>query len=360
MHGGAEKVLVNLVNNLNQEKYDITLFSIFDEGVNKDFLKPHIKYQYQFKKIFRGNSQLMKLFSSKFLYRFMIKEHYDIAIAYLEGPAARIISGCTNPKTKKIAWIHTEFLNQKIAAIGFRNFKDAENCYRKFDVMVGVSKNVVHAFKNVFKIDVPAHVMYNVNETEEIAEKSKFHVEELSKSKEKKIISVGKIVDVKGYGRLLEVHKKLVAEGIEHKIYILGIGDQKTALERKAKMLGVSESFIFLGFDKNPYKFVSKSDIFVCSSYREGFSTAVTEALVLGIPVVSTEVSGAKELLGEHDEYGVVTENSDLGLYDGLRLLLTNPEKLEFYKKQAAVRGSFFSKKNTVKAVENLLDSLKK
>ena len=68
MHGGAEKVLVNLVNNLDKDKYDITLQTIFDVGVNKQYLNEDIKYKYVFKKLFRGSTTIFKLFSPKFLY----------------------------------------------------------------------------------------------------------------------------------------------------------------------------------------------------------------------------------------------------------------------------------------------------
>lgn len=359
MHGGAEKVLVNLVNNLDQEKYDITLFSIFDEGINKDFLSKHINYQYQFKKIFRGNSQLMKLFSPKFIYRFMIKEHYDIAIAYLEGPAARIISGCTNPETQKIAWIHTEFTDKQKAKIGFRTLSDAKKSYEKFDNIIAVSKNVAENFQKYITQKIPLKVLYNTNETELIKRWSNEPTENELEKEVLQICSLGKIIEVKGFDRLLEAHKKLIDEGYKHYINILGIGEEQAKLEKRVKELEVEKTFRFLGFHKNPYKILSKNDLYICSSRREGFSTAVTEALVLGIPVVSTNCSGAKELLGENNEYGIVTENSTEGIYEGLKEMLSNPQKLEHYKKQAKLRGGFFSKENTVKAVEKFLDSLK-
>ena len=67
IHGGAEKVLVNLVNNLDKKKYDITLQTIFDVGVNKQYLDKNIKYTFVFKKLFRGSTTIFKLFSPKFL-----------------------------------------------------------------------------------------------------------------------------------------------------------------------------------------------------------------------------------------------------------------------------------------------------
>ena len=113
-----------------------------------------------------------------------------------------------------------------------------------------------------------------------------------------------------------------------------------------------------MGFHQNPYKYVARCDLYVCSSHREGFSTAVTEALVVGTPVVSTNCSGAKELLGDDNEYGIVVENSEEGIYQGMKQMLSNPEMLAYYKKQAKLRGSFFSRTETVRAVEFYFESV--
>ena len=73
-HGGAEKVLVNLLNNLDSGKFDITVQTLFDGGVNKQYLKPHIKTKTVFKKTFPANSYFLALFSPRFLYRRIVKE----------------------------------------------------------------------------------------------------------------------------------------------------------------------------------------------------------------------------------------------------------------------------------------------
>lgn len=357
-HGGAEKVLVNLVNNLDKVKYDVTLYSIFDVGVNKEFLNNDVKYIYKFKKIFRGNTHFFNLFSSKFLFKWFIKEHYDIMVSFLEGPTARIVSGCDYKPTKKICWVHTDFLNIKVASVGFRNFKEAQKLYNRFDKIIGVSKNVVNSFESIIQPKVQTQVLYNVNETDQIPHLANEEIGYKFTNETLNICSVGKITNIKGFDRLIEVHKKLIDEGYKLKTHVLGIGEEMATLKKKLKELHISDTFIFLGFDKNPYKYISKSDLYVCSSYREGFSTAVTEALVLGIPVVSTKVSGADELLGDTNEFGIVTENSTIGIYEGLKVLLKNPEIVAHYKKQAELRGSFFSKENTVNAIEDLFDKL--
>lgn len=359
MHGGAEKVLVNLVNNLDEQKYDITIQTIFDEGINKKYLHSNMKYKYIFKKLFRGSTTIFKLFKTKFLYKFLIKEQYDIVISYLEGPTARIISGCLDKNTKKITWIHTELYNENLFSIGFRNFKEAKSSYESYDKVICVSEKVKDSFINISGIKQNVDVLYNVNETDDIILKSKENLEDIQLNKSKiNICSVGKITEVKGYDRLAKIHKRLLDEGFEHNIYVIGTGEDEFKIKKYLNENKLEESFHLIGFRDNPYKYVAKCDLFVCSSYREGFSTAVTESLVVGTPVVSTLCSGAQELLGYNNEYGLVVENSEEGIYKGLKKLLEDKELLEYYKKKAAERGSFFSKEKTVAAVEKMLDEI--
>ena len=117
----------------------------------------------------------------------------------------------------------------------------------------------------------------------------------------------------------------------------------------------MQEYVTLLGYDVNPYRYVAKCDLFVCASYSEGFSTAATEALIVGTPVCTVEVSGMKEMLGQNNEYGVVTQNDDTALLLGIRQLLDHPDLLKYYRNQAKKRGKMFFTEETVKAVEQLL-----
>ena len=78
----------------------------------------------------------------------------------------------------------------------------------------------------------------------------------------------------------------------------------------------------------------------------------------MGTPVVTTRVSGMEEMLGGHNEWGIVTENDEDALYEGIKGLLDNPQLLNHYKKQAALRGRDFSTEETVRAVEEMLLNL--
>ena len=148
--GGAEKVLVNLVNNMIKNQFDITVLSLFGGGVNEKYLKTHINYQSIFSRTVPGNSKLMKVLSPERLHKKYIKEHYDIEVSYLEGPAARIVSGCRDKNTKLISWIHVEQHNKKVASQSFRSYAEALKCYSKFDCNVCVSEYVKKDFQSIF------------------------------------------------------------------------------------------------------------------------------------------------------------------------------------------------------------------
>ena len=359
-HGGAEKVLVNLVNNMDKEKFDITVQTLFDVGVHRDSLGDHVHYIPGWKFQPRGTTTLMKLFSSRLLWKLLVKEHYDIAVSYLEGPTNRILCGCPDPDTKKVAWIHSELKTPPKAAVGFRNPEEAKRLYGKIERLVAVSKKIRETFLEQLPIATPVDVLYNTNETEKIKELCREQPDDVRfrAEGELSVCSVGKLTALKGFDRLLNVHRRLLDEGLHHHIYILGVGEDQATLERQMKSLGIENSVTLLGFHKNPYQYVARCHLYVCSSWREGFSTAVTESLVVGTPVVSTDCSGARELLGENDEYGLVVENSEEGIYQGMKRLLADPALLAHYKEQAALRGSFFSRTASVKAVEDMLCEL--
>ncbi len=358
--GGAEKVLINLVNNLDRERYDITVLTLFDEGVNRQFLGDHVRYRSVFKRTFPGNSKMLSLFPATLLHRLFIREQYDVEISYLEGITARVIAGGKkrNRPHRTICWIHSTPRNIKVASCAFRSTKEAQMCYESFDQIVGVSQSVSENFQQIFHLKQAPSVLYNTVESKKILELSQEPVSDsVFATNDKKIITAGSLKQVKGFDRLLRIHQRLRKHGIPVHTYLLGIGPDETALKAQAKMLGIEDSVTFLGYHTNPYKYVANCDLFVCSSHAEGFSTATTEALIVGTPVCTTEVSGAYEMLGDN-EYGIVTANDEDSLYNGVYQLLSNDALLCKYRSQASVRGKDFSVEQTVGAVQELLQNL--
>lgn len=358
-HGGAEKVLVNLVNNMDKSKFDITVMTLFDVGINRQFLSSAITYKSCFSKMVRGNSRLMKVFSPRQLHKLLIKDKYDIEISYLEGPCARIISGCPNKETKLISWIHIEQKTRKRASASFRSYDEAIACYRNYDRIICVSEMVKKDFESIFQINVPSQVLYNTNESKKIIELASKGIEdERFLTNEIKLVGVGKLLKNKGFDRIERIVYRLINEKYPVHLYILGIGPEKDNLEKYAENNGIADKVTLLGYQTNPYKYVARSDLFVCASFAEGFSTAATEALIVGTPVCTVEVAGMKEMLGENNEYGIVIKNDEDALYKAIKKLLDSPELLAQYKKAAIRRGTVFSTEKTVQAVEELFESI--
>ena len=353
--GGAEKVLVNLVNHMDRDKFDISVIALFGGGVNEQYLKSDIHFHAIWAKEVPGNSKLMKLLSPQQLHKICVKEIYDIEISYLEGPSARVVSGCMNENTKLISWIHVEQHTIENLASPFRSIAEARMCYNRFDQTVCVSQFVHEDFCQILNFEKPCRVLYNTIESDNILDGAKESAPEIVDDGNIRLVAVGTLKKSKGYMRLLEIIKQLKGEQYPVHLYVLGVGPMQQEMEEYIRQNGLGEFVTLLGYQTNPYKYVSKCDVFVCSSFAEGFSTAATEALIVGVPVCTVDVSGMREMLGENNEYGLVVNNSKDALLQGIKQLIDCPDLLAYYREQAKVRSKRFQTTETVQVVEQML-----
>lgn len=356
--GGAEKVLVNLVNHLNRKKYHIEIITLFRDNKNLKFLRDDIRVTSVFRKQFKGNRIVFKFFSPRFLYNRIIKNRYDIVVSYLEGPGERIVSGCPYPDSKLVNWIHVERHTKAIAAVSYRNENEFEKCLGKFNCSVAVSETVKADTEKLVSTNQNIKTLYNTLDVKNIKTSSLRPSGINFDNHTINIFSVGRLTPQKGFDRLIKVCAQLINDGFKLNLYLLGSGELQNDLQQIARELEIDKFVHLLGFHANPYKYLKHADLFVCSSRSEGFSTAVSEALILGIPVVSTNCSGATELLGENNEFGIVINNSCDGVYEGVKKMISNPATLQYYREAAKKRGEKFSTMATVRAVENMFDSL--
>lgn len=331
--GGAEKVLVNLVNRLGDDGYNITLISLFGGGVNEKKLNKKINYRSIFKHTFPGNSHLFKLFSPKTLHRWIVKEKYDIEVSYLEGPSARIISGCMNDESKKLCWIHIQQRSMKIASKSFRNYHEALNCYKGFDQIACVSDSVQKDFLSIFPELTNTYIVPNIVELSDI-KNIKCGKQILSTESPGcfKLIGIGKLLSSKGFDKLIRITGKLRKAGLDIETWILGEGKERDSLLRLARDENIDRYIHLVGYVQNPYLYLSQSDLFVCCSSSEGYSTAATEAMILGIPIVTTPVAGSYELLGSLSKIGIAEDFSLKALEEKIAHLLNNQEAYRQYK----------------------------
>ena len=357
--GGAEHVLVDIVNNLDPTKFDITIKTIYDINVYKDELNNNIKVESFYKtkknkfidKIFRKFLYLKIMnFSNKTLYKMMIKDKYDIEVAFLEGLPTKILSGSTNKDAKKISWVHTDLKNNTESYYFFKSLKEHKQTYQKFNEIYCVSDEAKEAFYEVFKFKKNVHVLYNIIDKQKIINKS---LENVKLSKKFNIINVGRLTEAKGHIRLLNTYKNVLDKlNKETHLYIIGDGEEKEKIEEEIKKLNLKDHVTMLGRQDNPYKYVSKSDLYICSSYAEGYSLVIMEALTLGIPVLTTECAGMKQILN-NGEFGLIVENNDKRLEEGIITLINNQDKLNKYKEN--IKNNYSKYEAGIKKIEKEL-----
>lgn len=351
--GGAEKVLRTLVNNMNQEKFEITVHTV-EKGDAEGLLKPGIRYRAinrcrtaWGKKLF---SYWIRLCAElKWLYPLYIKDDYDIEVAYLECGPTKILAGSTNQKAKKIAWVHCDLaLKEGVAAQAGK----LKKYYNQYDKVVCVSRNVRDSFGEMFGASPESVVLYNINDEEDILTKAEaFTVE---KKEGTNLLAVGRLARQKGFDRLLDACELLKKEGHLFHLRILGEGGERQALEQQIRQNGLEDYVSLEGFQGNPYPYMKAADMIVCSSRYEGLSTVVTEALILGKPVVTTPCTGVGELLGD-SKYGLITQDSVEGLCSGIGRMLADTALRKSYAEKAALRGRDFSKETVLTQTERFL-----
>ncbi len=355
--GGAEHVLIDIVNSLNKDKFDITIKTIYDTNVYNN-INSNIKVDsfYHSKK----NKFLdkvcrkflywkIKLYSKEKLYRMMVKDSYDIEVSFLEGLPTKIIAG-SNSSAKKVAWIHCNFKINTDSDYFFKSLDEQKEVYKSYDELYFVSNESKRSFENRFFSSDNLYVMYNILNYDLIKEKSKEFAE---LSSDFNIISVGRLTAQKSYERLFLAYKNALNNlNVNTHLYIVGDGEEREKLERVIIDLNMNSNITLLGKSDNPYKYMKCADLYVCSSLSEGYPLVVQEALSLELPVLSTNCLG-KEDLFHNEDFGLIVNNSVEGITNGLVKIINDDVLLKKYKKNIHDKYNFV--KNKIDPIESQL-----
>jgi glycosyltransferase involved in cell wall biosynthesis len=352
--GGAERILVKVVNEIcKKSNLDITVETVFDEGIYQEKIDKRIHQKTIFSKISKTSFGKLKkrlilyllcLMPGGWLYHLFIRNKYDIEVAFIEGIASKIISGA-DASQRKYAWVHTNPILHPYSTKAYVTLPHERRCYQKFDGIFCVSGDVRVAFEE--KYGIKAAVLYNPIDRDEIIKKSKSPTEDIKYTKGIRMVTVGRLVEQKGYARLIKALVSLKAEGYDFSLQIFGDGILKNDLMALVRANHMEGNIFFEGFTDNPYKYIKNADLFVCSSITEGFSTAVAEAVILGIPVLTTDCTGMREIFGDSG-CGMIVDNSEIGLINGLRRIMNSPEILTDMKKGSLRRSKDFSLRKSI------------
>lgn len=322
--GGAEKVLVNLVNQL-KDRYEITILTLYGNGCLEKDIDPKVKINsiykqpYQKMNFFRKKMCAFQIRFSLFrkkLYKKYVANNYDVEIAFLEGPVTELLQ--EKSSAKKIAWIHTDLL----AHYSIKDYDRILKAYQKYHNLVFVSKNSLDQFlkldqENTYKGN--KQVIFNYIDFSAIKLAGKDKIKETF-SNELNFVVVARLVPAKGIERLMKVHKSLLENGYQHHIYVIGDGPLKDDLLNLQKEYDIVNTFHFLGKKMNPYPYIVKGDYFLLPSYYEGYPVTLMEAMALNQYIIATAIASSEVL--EDYPNRLIVENTEEGIYEGLKELI--------------------------------------
>jgi len=360
--GGAEKVLVTFLKHLDYSRYEITLMPLVDIGVlREDIDKSKIHYAPVIGEAKTPWQRIWNKIKYKLIYHYLPcklanrwiipQKGIDVYIAFTEGFATKLLSYTPN---KKIAWVHADLktdpwtLNSNI----YKNLEEERTSYNRYDRVVCVSKSVEQVMREHYGLSQTTTI-FNPIDIEDILLKASQPID-IDIPSSFNIVSVGRLVPQKGYDRLIPIVGKLRREGKDVQLFLIGEGVERKYLESIIKKEGLQEAVHLMGFQKNPYALMSKMNLFVCSSRAEGYSLVIAEAMTLGLPVVSTDCAGPNELI-DHGKYGLLVDNSETGLYNGILRIIDRIELREGLKAKAIERSKIFGLDDTLKNINNLL-----
>lgn len=362
--GGAERVLVDLANALC-DKYEITIFTIYAKGELEKQLNNKIKLKSLYDEAYLELSPLKRKFVvplevlllKKKIYKKYIKDNYDVEIAFLEGPITRLLS-INNKNTKKIAWIHNDIT--KVFGNGLKSKLKKildKRIYSKYDTIVFVSEDNLKKFnkeykdiRNKYLEPIKKEVIYNYIDKENIIKKAEEKNDIVFNKDRINFVTVARLVEQKGIDRLIEIHSRLIKNGLKHNFYIIGDGPEKEKLEILIKKQKIEETFKLLGKKENPYPYIKKADYFCLLSRFEGYGMVIEEAKILDKPIIITDTA-AREAVGNY-ENARIFKNTEDGIYNGLEniILNNNKEKLKNDNKFE------YDNKNIIEKIERLME----
>lgn len=364
--GGAEGILTNIVTHINKERFKIDVVSERDEEFHTEEIKLHSRHRSFIKEKNKRSSigRLINALIIKFslvappsmVKKVLVKGGSDIEVAFCEGYSTKIIGSRKSNKAKKIAWVHTDLINYPWSESVYGSKEEEKKCYENFDKIVCVSETIKESFIAKYGMEEKVSVIYNIVDSDSIIKKS-LEPYSFPDKPGLNFVLVGSFKKVKGYDRFVRICAKLKDHGYNFNVLIMGSGSEFGTIKNMIDELGLNNMISMLEYQDNPYKYIKNADVLICSSYAEGYSTTVTEAIILGKPVITTECSGMREIFGD-SECGIICENSEDGLYDSMKYILDNPEKLEYFSENAKKRGSDFSTEKRVAELEDFFCSL--
>ena len=352
--GGAEKCLVNLLNEFDYSNYEVDLlllnktgiflklvpsevsiitlqndFAVFSKDVITSFFTflsqgkfglSYSRIAFTLKNRFIKNTGIAEQYSWKELKKAIskIQKEYDVAIGFLEKTSIYLTVDCISAK-KKIG-----FINNDYSMLHLDTAFD-EPYFHQLDYLFTVSESCEEVLKNTFpNLKSKIKMMYNILSEKAIHNLAAEKIESLDSAIN--LVTLGRLSDQKGFDIAIKAATILVKNGYNIKWYILGEGEERKALEQLISVNNLTKNFILLGIKENPYPYINNATIYVQPSRFEGKSLAIDEAKILHKPILVAAFTSAKDQI-ENGVNGLIVPLNEEKIANGIIELIDNEEQ---------------------------------
>lgn len=356
--GGAEQALFDLINLLDKDKFEACVFVQHPGGVWEQKYRDagiELIYDYSCRKPTWNPVKKLGNFRKKMLVKKaeamdgkglmdICCPGCDIVVDYFSWcyPEGSFAKGA-----KSVRYIHgdpaTEPAHNKMVT-------QNQEWLSRFDRIVCVAQESADSFKRLTGRTEGVEMHHNPMNSQLVQQKAMEQVD--LPQDEPLLCAVGRLCVQKSFERLLVIHRRLLDEGIRHKLVLVGDGPDREFLERLITTLGIQNSVIMAGYQSNPYPYMKAAKFVVSSSLAEGLPVTAMEALCLGVPVVAP-IGSVAEIFGE-EPCGLITENNMESLEAGIRRMLTDETLYASAKAAAQRRSAYFDGRRMVREVEDM------
>lgn len=341
--GGAERVQLFLLNELNRDRFDIQLFYLRNEGVLYSLLPQDLTpiYGVQARKS-------LKLYAPRILKKLLGQARKsDVILAMQEGTPiymavlASRLTGCP-----VVGWVHTPWASALSSLAPWHRWVSrylfgslnqivtvSEESLIQLETLVPSLKGKVQSFPN----PIPLQKL-------DILSREPLPAWAEGIFCKPTILAVGRLTHIKGYDLLITAFSRLILKGIDLHLLILGEGEERQALEKLALACGVQNQVFMPGFIENPYPFFKHAELFVLSSRVEGLPTVIVEALALGLPVVAANCSSGLVEILKHGQYGILIAPEKMDeLSQSIEMLITSADRKAQLRKSGLSRAQYYN-----------------
>lgn len=356
--GGAERVLLDVLRNMDYSNNEVDLCQIVGGGVLIDEVPREVNiislwdnYSLTYKLAIRLSNRLGCDYLFKRKLKQKLVKRYDLEISFLEGFPLKI-HAMMETNARKVTWVHCDLFRFPYEEREFRAGEELA-AYNKMDKIVCVAQDTKKAFQKRFpQCTSDVKVVYNPIDMDRITKLSM----EFQPVKPQKfvIVTSGRLTPPKKPDRILRIAKMFKDNGINDVLFRwIGDGELKNELLALRKELDIEDMVEFMGFQKNPFPYVRQADMMFCCSGYEGFCLVICEAMCLGVPVVSTRTSGPTEIL-DNDTYGLLTGHDDTEMFLAVKRMKEDGRLRSYYSRQGKLRVQDFNVNKIVSAIDTL------